>query len=54
VHTISDQVNVALEAWSLILSGRFRLLDKWLEFVRQRKSLMRLINEDQWRQVRAV
>eukprot|EP00967_Tisochrysis_lutea_P053741 scaffold66971_cov17-Tisochrysis_lutea.AAC.1 len=31
--------------------GRFRLLDKWLDFVRQRKSTMRVISEDQWRQV---
>ncbi|KAF5830845.1 Cullin binding-domain-containing protein [Dunaliella salina] len=45
------QVNVAIEAWSLIMVGRFRLLDKWLDFVRQRKSTMRVISEDQWRQL---
>uniref|UniRef100_A0A7S3QKI9 Defective in cullin neddylation protein n=1 Tax=Dunaliella tertiolecta TaxID=3047 RepID=A0A7S3QKI9_DUNTE len=45
------QVNVAIEAWSMIMVGRFRLLDKWLDFVRQRKSTMRVISEDQWRQL---
>jgi len=36
------------------MAGRFRLLDKWLDFVRQRKHMMRVINEDQWRQVGAA
>lgn len=45
------QVNVALEAWKLVLSGRFRLLDRWCEFIQSRSDEIHVISEDQWRQV---
>lgn len=45
------QVHVAIEAWRLVLAGRFRLLGPWLDFLSQERSSMRVVNEDQWRQV---
>lgn len=40
-----------MEAWELLLAGRLRLLDRWLEFVTSKSDELRVINEDQWRQV---
>mmetsp|Transcript_28245 Transcript_28245/g.72017 ORF Transcript_28245/g.72017 Transcript_28245/m.72017 type:complete len:354 (-) Transcript_28245:307-1368(-) len=47
-HVLLD---VASEAWELVLYGRFRLLDKWREFIQTKRDMLRVINEDQWRQV---
>uniref|UniRef100_A0A061RC16 Defective in cullin neddylation protein n=2 Tax=Tetraselmis sp. GSL018 TaxID=582737 RepID=A0A061RC16_9CHLO len=43
-------VHRATSAWLLLLSGRFRLLDHWVSFVRSRPNLL-TITEDTWRQV---
>eukprot|EP00798_Chlamydomonas_sp_ICE-L_P014499 gene14499-20525_t len=47
------QIDVALAAWRLLLQGRFRLLDQWCDFVsaEERKGAVKVINEDQWRQI---
>ena len=50
---VCPQVDVALQVWQLVLAGRFRLLDRWCEFVQGRSTDVRVISEDQWRQVRA-
>ena len=50
---VHPQVDVALQVWQLVLAGRFRLLDRWCEFVQGRSTDVRVISEDQWRQVRA-
>ena len=49
------QTDVALDAWKLVLTGRFRLLERWTSFVAERQATagLRIINEDQWRQARA-
>ncbi|XP_057521359.1 defective in cullin neddylation protein AAR3 [Amaranthus tricolor] len=42
-------VSRAIDAWKLILSGRFRLLNQWCDFVVQNQRYN--ISEDTWRQV---
>eukprot|EP01018_Ginkgo_biloba_P038387 Gb_25229 [translate_table: standard] len=42
----SMTVSTAIEAWRLILSGRFRLLDQWCDFVQ--KHQRHNISEDTW------
>ncbi|XP_024528548.1 DCN1-like protein 3 isoform X1 [Selaginella moellendorffii] len=42
-------VSIAVDAWRLALTGRFRLLDQWCEFVRMHHR--HAITEDTWRQV---
>ncbi len=44
------QVETALAAWQLLLSGRFRLLHRWCDFIKSLQSL-RVISEDQWWQI---
>lgn len=44
------KVERAVAAWQLLLSGRFRLLDRWIMFVRNQAQLL-TITEDTWRQV---
>ena len=39
----------ALACWRLVLTGRFRLLDPWLDFVA--RSRRPVVTEDTWRQV---
>ncbi len=43
-----------MAAWRLLLPGRFRLLEHWCDFVGARAAQLRVINEDQWRQVGPV
>lgn len=45
------QVEIAQQAWQLLLAGRFRLLGKWCEFVRQQVEHVKVINEDQYSMV---
>eukprot|EP00195_Chlamydomonas_chlamydogama_P011320 CAMPEP_0202897888 /NCGR_PEP_ID=MMETSP1392-20130828/6541_1 /ASSEMBLY_ACC=CAM_ASM_000868 /TAXON_ID=225041 /ORGANISM="Chlamydomonas chlamydogama, Strain SAG 11-48b" /LENGTH=294 /DNA_ID=CAMNT_0049583653 /DNA_START=176 /DNA_END=1058 /DNA_ORIENTATION=+ len=45
------QIETAIAAWQLVLAGRFRLLSAWCDFLWQKHSTVRVINEDQWRQV---
>jgi DCN1-like protein 1/2 len=45
------QVEVAVVAWQLLLVGRFRLLERFCEFV-QYGSQLHVVTEDLWRQVR--
>ncbi|XP_021721397.1 uncharacterized protein LOC110688955 [Chenopodium quinoa] len=51
----SGQKNItvrrAIDAWKLVLSGRFRLLDQWCDFVE--KNQKHNLSEDTWRQVLA-
>ncbi|CAA0828414.1 Domain of unknown function (DUF298 [Striga hermonthica] len=47
----SITVSRAVMAWRLVLSGRFRLLDQWCNFVE--KHQRHNISEDTWRQVLA-
>lgn len=47
----TPQVAVALEAWRVLMPGRFRLLNDWVEFVLSRQHVVRMLTEDQWRQV---
>ncbi|GAQ78448.1 Protein of unknown function DUF298 [Klebsormidium nitens] len=42
-------VEGAIDAWRLVLAGRFRLLDQWCSFVRVHQK--HAITEDTWRQV---
>ncbi|XP_009376275.1 defective in cullin neddylation protein AAR3 [Pyrus x bretschneideri] len=44
-------VNKAVNAWRLVLAGRFRLLNQWCDFVE--KNQRHNISEDTWRQVLA-
>lgn len=44
-------VSRAIDAWKLVLSGRFRLLDQWCDFVQENQR--HNISEDTWRQVLA-
>ncbi|GAX82015.1 hypothetical protein CEUSTIGMA_g9443.t1 [Chlamydomonas eustigma] len=41
----------ALAAWQLLLPGRFRLLDRWCDFIVHKGKSLLVINEDQWWQV---
>eukprot|EP00803_Ostreobium_quekettii_P011742 evm.model.scf_1231.1 EVM.evm.TU.scf_1231.1 scf_1231:20138-29551(-) len=43
------QVERAVQAWKIVLKNRFRLLDRWCEFVMGSARLV--ITEDTWRQV---
>ncbi|KAK9814488.1 hypothetical protein WJX72_006665 [[Myrmecia] bisecta] len=43
------QVSRAIEAWTILLVGRFRLLEQWCAFVTQHQT--QIITEDVWRQV---
>eukprot|EP00193_Tetraselmis_chui_P009702 CAMPEP_0177751958 /NCGR_PEP_ID=MMETSP0491_2-20121128/663_1 /TAXON_ID=63592 /ORGANISM="Tetraselmis chuii, Strain PLY429" /LENGTH=265 /DNA_ID=CAMNT_0019267129 /DNA_START=526 /DNA_END=1319 /DNA_ORIENTATION=- len=43
-------VDRAVAAWHLMLNGRFRLLERWLTFIRDESGVM-TISEDTWRQV---
>jgi hypothetical protein len=45
------QAPVATQLWRTVLAGRFRLLDRWCDFVRDTHRT--IITEDTWRQVRA-
>ena len=45
------QVEIALQAWQLTLRGRFRLLDRWCEFIRSKGLAVQVVSEDQWGQV---
>ncbi|KAG1680392.1 hypothetical protein FOA52_015483 [Chlamydomonas sp. UWO 241] len=46
------QTDVAIELWRLVLSGRFRLLDRFCAFAEARPAgELRVVTEDQWRQV---
>lgn len=45
-------LDVAIGAWEMVMHGRFRLLDKWMEYIVQKRGTVHVINEDQWRQVR--
>ena len=38
-------------AWQLILHGRFRLLDRWCEFIQNKGVGLQVVSEDQWGQV---
>ncbi|XP_057864423.2 defective in cullin neddylation protein AAR3 isoform X1 [Cryptomeria japonica] len=40
-------VNTSIEAWRLVFSGRYRLLDQWCDFVQ--KNQRHSISEDTWR-----
>ncbi|KAK6155084.1 hypothetical protein DH2020_009332 [Rehmannia glutinosa] len=51
VKTRLDAVSRAVMAWRLVLSGRFRLLNQWCNFVE--KNQRHNISEDTWRQVLA-
>jgi len=42
-------VERALTLWQIVLNGRFRLLQRWLAFVRE--SGVKTVSEDTWRQV---
>ncbi|XP_002967683.2 DCN1-like protein [Selaginella moellendorffii] len=42
-------VSIAVDAWKLALTGRFRLIGQWCEFVRMHHR--HAITEDTWRQV---
>ncbi len=42
-------LDAALQGWKLALSGRFRLLERWCDFVARSRRLA--ITEDTWRQV---
>ncbi|KAF6171841.1 hypothetical protein GIB67_007362 [Kingdonia uniflora] len=42
-------VNIAIDAWRLILTGRFRLLNQWCDFIE--KNRRHNISEDTWQQV---
>jgi DCN1-like protein 1/2 len=44
-----EQVDVAVQAWQLLLKGRFRLLEKWCSFVSQ--AGRQVITDDTWSQV---
>lgn len=43
------RMEVAIEAWTFVLRGRFRLLDRWTQFVYNNHK--HAISEDTWRQV---
>jgi len=45
------QADMAITAWQLIMHGRFRLLDRWCEFVRGKGASLQVVSEDQWGQV---
>ncbi|KMZ66782.1 DCN1-like protein [Zostera marina] len=45
----SVPVNMAIDAWRIVLSGRFRLLSHWCDYIK--KTQRHNISEDTWHQV---
>ena len=50
-HKRHISLQLASDAWQLLLVGRFRLLSSWSDFIWQQHEEVKVVNEDLWVQL---